>query len=547
MPTSVEQPAGSLSPRRRQAILVVVGLALMMVVSAVSGLNVALPSLARDTGATQSEIQWIVDAYTVVFAGLLLVAGAIGDRYGRRVILLVGLGLFGGAAAVALGVDEPGVLIALRAVMGVGAAAVMPVTLSIITTSFPPEERARAVGVWVGITGGGAVIGLLGSGVLLEFFGWSSFFALNVALAVAAFVGALAVIPASREARPPALDVLGALLSLVSISTIVFGFIEGPERGWDDGLTVSAFVVGVAAVIGFVLWELCTPEPLLDPRLFRLRGFGTGSLALTVQFFAAFGLFYTALQYLQFVAGLSPLQAAAALLPLPAVLIPLARRAPVLAERYGVNRIGAAGLVLVAVGLVVLSTVGVDFAYWRFGLGLVIFAAGMGLTATPATTAIVSSLAASKQGVASAVNDTARELGSALGIAILGSILNATYRNGLEPAVGSLPDGVAAGALGSIAFVQSGVVEQLGPAGDPLVAAARQAFVDGVSAALLWASVIVVVASVIVAVRAPRAGEVEHHAVSAAIGDAVDPTGALRSGAVDRGPTPPAARRPIAG
>lgn len=203
MPTSVEHPAGPLSPHRRRAILVVVGLALMMVVSAVSGLNVALPNLARDTGATQSEIQWIVDAYTVVFAGLLLVAGAIGDRYGRRVILLVGLGLFGGAATVALGVEEPGVLIALRAIMGVGAAAVMPVTLSIITTSFPPEERTRAVGVWVGITGGGAVIGLLGSGVLLEFFGWSSFFALNVALAVVAFVGALAVIPASREAHPP--------------------------------------------------------------------------------------------------------------------------------------------------------------------------------------------------------------------------------------------------------------------------------------------------------------------------------------------------------
>ncbi len=188
-------PGRELSPRQRRAVLGVVALALMMVVSAVSGLNVALPDLAVDTGATQSELQWIVDAYTMVFAGLLLAAGAVGDRYGRKGILLAGLAVFGVASAVALVVEDPTALIAVRAVMGVGAAAVMPVTLSVITTSFPPEERARAVGVWVGVVGGGAVIGLLGTGVLLEFFDWSSFFALNVVLALLAFGGTLAVVP----------------------------------------------------------------------------------------------------------------------------------------------------------------------------------------------------------------------------------------------------------------------------------------------------------------------------------------------------------------
>ncbi len=498
-----------LSARRRRAILIVVGLALMMVVSAVSGLNVALPDLARDTGASQTDIQWIVDAYAVVFAGLLLAAGAIGDRYGRKGILLAGLILFGGAASVALGADDPSTLIALRAIMGIGAAAVMPVTLSIITTSFPAEERGRAVGVWVGIAGGGAVIGLLGSGILLEFFDWSSFFGLNVALAAAAIIGTLAFVPTSRDADPPRLDIPGALLSLAAISTIVFGFIEGPERGWSDALTVTAFAIGIASLIGFVAWELHIPEPMLDPRLFRLRGFETGSLALMVQFFASFGFFYIALQYLQYVAGFSPLRAAVALLPLPAVLIPVARRAPDLAHRYGMNRVGAAGLSSLAIGLAVLSTITTDFAYWQFTLGLVLFAAGAGLTGTPATTAIVSSLPVTKQGVASAVNDTSRELGSALGIAILGSILNAGYRDGVDRATDGLPDPVADGARSSIAFVQSSVVEQLGPAGVPLVEAARQAFVDGVSTALLAAAGIVLVTALIVVVRAPRAGAFE--------------------------------------
>ena len=230
------------SRKQRRIVLGVVALALMMVVSAVSGLNVALPDLARDTGATQSQLQWIVDAYTMVFAGLLLSAGAIGDRYGRKGILLAGLVIFGSAAAAAIFVNDPNTLIGLRAVMGVGAALVMPTTLSIITTSFPPEERAQAVGVWVGVVGGGAVIGLLGSGLLLEFFSWNSFFALNVVLAVAAVVGTLAVIPDSRDPHPPRLDVPGGLLSLVGVTALVFGIIEGPERGWGDLLVLAGLI-----------------------------------------------------------------------------------------------------------------------------------------------------------------------------------------------------------------------------------------------------------------------------------------------------------------
>ena len=496
-----------LSPRRRTALLVVIAVSLMTVVSAVSGLNVALPSLQRDTGATQSEIQWIVDSYTLVFAGLLLAVGALGDRIGRKPVLLAGLAVFGVASAFGLFVSDPSTLIAVRACMGVGAAAIMPVTLSVITTSFPPDERAKAVGVWVGVAGGGAVIGLFGSGILLEFFEWNSFFGLNVTLAVLGLVGGALVVPNSRDEHPPALDPVGSVLSLALVGGLVLGFIEGGERGWGDPLAVSGFVVGGLALVCFVLWELRQEQPLLDPRLFRLAGFSTGTLSMTVQFFASFGFFYIGLQYLQYVAGLSPLQAACALLPMPIVLIPLARQAPLLAQRFGTNRIAGSGLLLAATGMVLLSLgISTDLVYWQFGAALAVFAAGMALSSTPATMAITSSLPPTKQGVGSAVNDVSRELGSALGIAILGSVLNSQYRDNLAPAVIDLPPDVAEAATSSLAAVQQSA-GQLGEAGPRLLAAAQQAFVDATGGSFVVAACALGVAAAIVFWRAPDAEE----------------------------------------
>jgi EmrB/QacA subfamily drug resistance transporter len=496
-------PSTSTSRSRTGPILAVVSVALMTVVSAVSGLNVALPDLARETGATQTQITWIVDAYTVVFAGLLLFSGALGDRFGRRGLLVAGLALFGTGAGLGMLTSDPAQLIALRALMGIGAAAIMPTTLSVITTSFPAEDRPRAIGVWVGVAGGGAVLGLFGSGILLEFFSWSSFFGLNVVLSTIALVGTLLVVPGSVDTDPPRLDLVGALLSLVAVAGTVFGIIEGPERGWDDGLTVAGLAAGLVALVAFVLWELHAEKPMLDPRLFRNRSFSAGTLTVTVQFFATFGLFFVVIQYLQFVVGRSPLEAAAALLPLPLVMIPLARNAPRIARRVGFRRLAPVGLALTATGLVVVSQVGEDLTYGWFALGLVLFAAGMALAGTPSTTAITESLPESKQGVASAVNDTARELGSALGIAILGSVLNQQYRDGMTEAVHGLPPAVAEGAQGSIAFVQSPQVGQLGQAGQHLVSAAHRAFLDGISGSLLIAAGIVAVTAVVVARLAP--------------------------------------------
>src|SRR4051794_41219656 len=285
--------------QRRGAVLRVMCLALMMVVAAVASLNVALPGIARDTGASQTQLQWIVDAYAIVFAAVLLPAGALGDRFGRKPLLAVGLALFGAVSFAALFVDSAGPLIALRAVMGVAAAMIMPVTLSVITTVFPPEERGKAVGTWAGVAAGGAVLGLLASGVLLEWLSWQAVFGLNVVLAAIALAGTVAIVPATRESRPPRLDPVATLLSAAGLAALVFGIIQGPEHGWSDPLTASALALGAAGIIGFVLWELRRREPMLDPRNFLRRGFGAGSLSITVQFFSAFGFLFLALPYLQ--------------------------------------------------------------------------------------------------------------------------------------------------------------------------------------------------------------------------------------------------------
>lgn len=501
---------------RRRVVLGVMVLALMMVMSATSGLNMALPDLARATGASQTQVQWIVDAYALVFAGLLLPAGALGDRYGRRGVLVAGLVVFGVAAGAAEFVSSPAALIVARAAMGVGAALVMPTTLSVITTSFPPEERGAAVGVWVGGAGAGAVLGLFASGLLLQWFSWSSFFTLNVVLALLALAGTLAVVPGSRAAEPVRLDPVGVVLSVAAIAGVVYGTIEGPTRGWTDALTLGAFAAAVVALLGFVRWELRRRQPMLDPRLFALRGFGIGSLSILVQFLAAFGFFFVVIQYLQYVAGYSPLKTAAALLPLSVVLIPLARMAPRLADRLGANRVDAGGLLLMAVGFALLSFLGTGFSYWHFALGLVIFGAGMGLAGTPATAAITSSLPESRQGIASAVNDTSRELGGALGIAILGSLLNDRYRTDIAPATGHLGASAAAHAKASIAFVEQ-AAPHFGAAGRVLAAQAEQAYVNGFSLALLAAAGILAVAALVVAVYGPATTQAESSSLEAPV------------------------------
>jgi EmrB/QacA subfamily drug resistance transporter len=478
-------------------------LALMMVVATVASLNVALPNLARDTGASQDQLQWIVDAYALVFAGLLLPAGALGDRFGRKGVLLSGLLIFGAVSLAAIFVTDPSTLIGLRAVIGLGAALVMPTTLSIITNVFPEDERGRAVGIWAGIAGGGAVIGLLLSGTLLEWFSWRSVFAINVTLAALAIATTIPIVPTSRSQRQVRLDPVGARLSSLGLFGIVFATIEAPLRGWLDALTLTGFAVGGLLLVGFVFFELARREPMLDPRLFARRGFGVGSLSLTMQFFAQFGLLFVTLQYLQFVLGYSPFQAGVSILPMAFMLVLLSPRAPALATRIGVRTTGGLGLAIMAVGFYMFSTLDTDSSYLRFGLAAVVAGLGIGLATAPATTAITSALPAHRQGIASAVNDLSREVGGALGIAVLGSVLNIGYRNGIAPATAHLPPKAAGAAQDSIAAVAQHA-PHAGRQGAFLLQQAQSAFVDGLQNCLLVAAAVLLAAAVVVAVLAPR-------------------------------------------
>ncbi len=472
------------------AVLVILCFALATVVSAVASLNVALPSIARDTGATQTQLSWIVDAYGLTFAALLLLGGAVGDRFGRRRALLAGLAVFGGGSAIAMLVTTPGPLIALRAVLGAGAALVMPATLSTVTGTFPADRKGQAVGTWAGIAGASAILGLLASGLVLQWWSWRAVFALNVMLAGVAIAGVLRRVPESADARAPRLDIGGAALAVVGLGALVYSVIEAPTAGWSSPRTILGIAAGLAVLALFGRWEATRAHPLLDPRLFRSRAFTAGSVSLTMQFLAFFGFIFLILQYLQLVQGHSPLVAAVSLLPMAIGMMPAARLAPQVAARIGFRATITVGLSLLIAGLLLIAQLAPGSSYGLLLAGLPLCGAGMGTAMTPATTIITDALPRAQQGVASAMNDLARELGGVLGIAVLGSVLAQAYRDELRPE--ELPEGLAEQARSSLALALR--------VGGRTAQQARAAFTDGMHDALLVGAVGVATSLLVVAI-----------------------------------------------
>ncbi len=488
--------------RRRWWALAVINLCLLAVTMDNTILNVALPTIARDLAASGSDLQWMVDAYIVVFAGLLLTSGTLGDRLGRRRLLVAGLAVMGGASLATLFVTAPSQLIALRGAMGLGGALLMPATLSIVTNIFDERERPRAIATWSAVSAVGMVLGPMIGGTLLERFEWSSVFLVNVPVALAGIVGALWLVPESRNEHPDRLDPLGALLSIAAIGTLVYGFIEAPSSGWQSPETFGRIGFGLMALAGFIAWELHNPAPMVDMKLFARPAFGAASFAETVAHFSLVGGMFGLTQYLQFVWGQTPFQAGVSLLPIAVGVIAGSIVSSRLFARTGPKALVAAGMAAMSLGLFMISRLEVNSPYPVFAATLLVMSAGMGLAMAPATESIMGAVDKARAGVGSATNDTTRELGSALGVAVLGSVLSSGYGNALASRLGSAgvpvsPD-LAAAARDSIGAASAVAAQIGGEPGQVLLAAARESFVSGLAGTALAGAIITAVGAAIV-------------------------------------------------
>jgi EmrB/QacA subfamily drug resistance transporter len=515
-------PAGH--PRRRQ-ILLVLCLSLLVVVIDNTILNTALPTLARVLHAGTSSLQWITDAYTLCFAALLIPAGALGDRYGRRMSLAGGLAVFALGSLAAAFSAGTGTLIAARVVMGLGATFVMPATLSILNAVFPPRERPQAIAAWSAVAGVGIIVGPTLGGLLLTHFWWGSVFLINVPLVALAIAGVTLIVPETAEPGGHRLDVAGTLGVAIALVAIVDAIIEAPTRGWTAGHTLAEVAVGLAALGAFVWWELRTSHPLIDLRIFARRAFTASAAAVTVIFFALFGSLFVLTQYLQLVHGYSPLSAGVRALPFALAMGAMSPLSPVLAQRLCGRVIIPLGMAMMGIGLLDLSTAGVHTSYPPLAVAVAIMGAGMGLVMAPASTTIMATVPGHQAGAGSAINDTIREVGGALGIAVIGSISAAAFTSRLGSALTAahVPGPAQHAATGSIAAADMVSSRVGGAAGAELASAAHQAFVTAMSLGLRVAAAIALASAVAAIFALPRrrqpdgAGATETGAAASAV------------------------------
>ena len=489
---------------RRWWMLAVLCLSLLIVFVGNSSLNVTIPTLSRELHASESQLQWVVAAYSLVFAGLLFSTGAIGDRFGRKGVLQLGLVVFFVAAVLASASSEMWQLIACRALMGAAAALIMPSTLSILVNVFPAHERAKAIAIWAGTTGAAGAIGPVASGWLLGYYWFGSVFLVNVPFILLALVGGWFLVPKSRDPEQGRLDPVGAGLSIVGIVALVYGLIQAPTEGWASGRTLTAFAIAVVVLSVFVLWELRAEEPMLDIRYFRNPAFSTGTGGMILVFMALFGVMFLITQYFQLVLEYSPLSTALRLLPMAPIMIIVAPLTPRITARFGANRAVAFGMGLVAGGLLLFRGVGLHTSYLYILVCLVPLVVGIAMTMSPMTAAIMSAVPSRRAGAGSAMNDATRELGAALGVAVLGSIAASQYSAKVQPLVATLPTSIRSTATSSIAGAIQTANGLRGAAGRALTLGAQHAFVDGVHFAVTVGAVLTAIASVVVYGYLPR-------------------------------------------
>jgi EmrB/QacA subfamily drug resistance transporter len=490
------QPTATPYAQRWQA-LGVLALSLFVVTVGNTILNVGLPTIRDDLGASSSQLQWIVDGYLLVFAGLLLTAGSLGDRFGRRRALVLGLLVFGLGSTLAALSDSSTELIASRALMGLGAAGIMPTTLSILTNIFPSSERPKAIAAWAAVSGLGIAVGPVTGGWLLEHFSWNAMFLVNLPIVAVCLLGAFALVPESRDPEKPRLDFAGAALSIAGLSSFVWGLIEAPERGWGDPPILGSFAFGVVVMATFIAWERRIAHPMLDVSVFRNLRFSAASISVTFVFFALMGVLFFLTTYMQTVLGYSALGTGVRVLPVAVGMVLASRLSVRLVQAAGTKVVVASGLATVAGALAMYTGFGVDTAYAQLALALFLMGTGMGLAMSPATEAIMGALPKAKAGIGSAMNDVVREVGGTLGVAVLGSFLSSSFASGMDGSVATLPPEQAAAASDSVGAAHEVAAHLGGGTAARLVDASNQAFVDAMATTASIAAAVALVGALI--------------------------------------------------
>jgi EmrB/QacA subfamily drug resistance transporter len=491
---------------RRWAILGVLVVSLLVVVLDNTVLNVAMRTIAdpvHGLGASQSQLEWAINSYTLVFAGLLFTAGVLGDRYGRRLTLVVGLALFGAASLVSAYAQNPNQLIGARALMGIGGAAVLPATLSIISNVFDPRERGRAIGVWAGSVGLAVAIGPVVGGLLLEHFWWGSVFLINVPIVVAGLIAVLAMVPESRDPKPGRVDVPGVLLSIVGLVVLVYGVVNGGDHGFGRPVAWGSIVGGLVILAGFVAYERRIAFPSLDVRLFGNPRFSAAVATVGLIFFAAMGSMFFMAFYMQLVRGYSPLKSGVLMVPFAVAQLVFAPRSAAMVRRFGPRKVIGAGMALAMLALGAFAFVGAQTPVWVVAGLFFVQGTAMANVLPPATESVMSSLPREKAGVGSAVSNTIRQVGGALGVAVLGSVLSATYRSGMAPHVTNLPAPARGAASESISGGYA-VADRLGAAGQALIGHVNDAFVQAMHYSAIGSAVVALVGAIVVVIWLPR-------------------------------------------